>query len=118
VQDIDIQPNPATNGHPRPFPQAQAPGAIPPTDSCLAQLAGLYALDNAYRETMLSLVASENYPSAFVRLASAARHSSFYFFPPPFSTPPGEWGFHASGAEDVIADEIRQSGDRLFGIKS
>lgn len=72
----------------------------------LNTLQGYLALDNSYRQSMLSLTASENFPSLLVRLAAASRHGSFYYFPPPYDAADGEWSFPHSGAEKLLSEEL------------
>ena len=47
------------------------------------ELASYFGLDNTYRDSTLSLTASENYPSKLARLSGAAMHGAFYEFRPP-----------------------------------
>lgn len=83
-------------------------------DSLFREVTGLLALDYSYRQRELSLTASENYPSLFVRLLGAAMHGGFYYFDPPFPSDAGEWHFPDSGAMDAMAAMLRKLGTSLF----
>jgi len=84
------------------------------TWSLFRELAGTLAVDYAYRQHTLSLTASENYPSVFVRMLGSALHGGFYYFDPPYHAAPDEWHFPDSGAMDSLAQRLRSVGMALF----
>ncbi|HXM57384.1 MAG TPA: hypothetical protein VOB72_18445 [Candidatus Dormibacteraeota bacterium] len=83
-------------------------------EGLLRELTGLFALDYSYRQRELSLTASENYPSLFVRVLGAALHGGFYYYDPPFPADAGEWHFPDSGARAAMASILRGLGTALF----
>jgi glycine hydroxymethyltransferase len=83
-------------------------------DGLLRELTGLFALDYSYRQRELSLTASENYPSLFVRILGAALSGGFYYYDPPFPADAGEWYFPDSGARSAMASILRGLGTALF----
>lgn len=88
--------------------------APPRCASLFEELTGLFALDYHYRETTMSLTASENYPSLLVRAAGAALQSGFYHFAPPYESEPGEWFFPDSGLMETLVSKVRTLGASLF----
>ena len=74
----------------------------------------LAAVDFRYRQNTMSLTASENYASSFVRLTSGGRHGSFYHFPPPYEAPPGAWFFPDSITMKALAAKVQALGKELF----
>jgi glycine hydroxymethyltransferase len=78
------------------------------------ELGGLFALDYRYRESSLSLTASENYPSVLVRMLGSGLQGGFYHFDPPFDAPADEWHFPDSGAMGTFAKKLRALGMSLF----
>jgi glycine hydroxymethyltransferase len=63
---------------------------------------------------MITLTASENYPSRVVRLAAASAAGSFYYFSPPYETDDGEWYFPNSGVPDSINGMLSNTAHSLF----
>jgi len=77
-----------------------------------------FALDNLYRASHLSLTASENYPSKFVRTMGAGMQGGFYEFAPPYAANPGEWYFPDSGAQGSLVEKLASLGKQLFEANS
>ncbi|QJB26608.1 hypothetical protein [Limnospira fusiformis] len=82
--------------------------------SLFDELSGLFAIDFNYRQNTLSLTASENYPSLFVRILGSALCGGFYYFDPPYKADPGEWFFPDSGIMDAVAEKLKTLGSVLF----
>src|SRR5258708_5338400 len=82
------------------------------------ELAGLFAMDYRYRQRTLSLTASENYPSVFVRLLGSGLHGGFYHFDPPYDVEAGEWSFPDSGGVNAMVRRLRSLGMALFEART
>lgn len=83
-------------------------------DGLIDALSSDFSLDNIYRATHLSLTASENYPSKFVRALGAGMQGGFYEFAPPYAADAGEWYFPDSGAQSSLVKRLTTLGRQLF----
>lgn len=83
-------------------------------DGLLDALSSDFSLDNVYRTAHLSLTASENYPSKFVRTLGSGMQGGFYEFAPPYSSETGEWHFPDSGAQTSLVKKLTTLGCQLF----
>lgn len=81
-------------------------------------LAADFSLDNLYRTSHLSLTASENYPSKFVRALGSGLQGGFYEFAPPYNAEAGEWYFPDSGAQGSLVQKLVSLGKQLFEAKT
>jgi len=89
-------------------------GVASKIDGLLEALSSDFSLDNVYRTAHLSLTASENYPSKFVRTLGAGMQGGFYEFAPPYSSEAGEWYFPDSGAQTFLVKKLTTLGCQLF----
>ena len=83
-------------------------------DGVLEALTSDFALDNIYRSAHLSMTASENYPSKFVRALGGGMQGGFYEFAPPYVADAGEWYFPDSGAQASLVHKLSQLGCQMF----
>jgi glycine hydroxymethyltransferase len=83
----------------------------------LGWLAGIFAQDRHYHTVMATLTASENYPSAAVRAASAFLGGGHYFFDAPSPGHCGEWSFPRSGTLPAIQTKFLAQMKRLFAAE-
>ena len=81
-------------------------------------LAADFCLDNNYRASHLSMTASENYPSKFIRSTGSGMQGAFYEFAPPYVAEAGEWHFPDSGAQASLVKKLVQLGKRSFHAES
>lgn len=70
--------------------------------------------DKIYRQSSLTLTASENHASYLVRLLAATSSGTFYHFFAPYVTKPGEWFFPDSAARKDTTQQLREQGKALF----
>ncbi|QHJ01550.1 hypothetical protein GT347_14145 [Xylophilus rhododendri] len=91
-----------------------SPTEVSKMESVCDALAADFSRDNCYRSAHLSMTASENYPSKFVRAMGGAMQGAFYEFAPPYSTAEGEWHFPDSGAQAALVQKLAQLGCQMF----
>ncbi len=66
---------------------------------------------------MATLTASENYPSAVVRAASAFFSGEHYFFDPPKGAAAGEWAFPRFRMLPALQQKFLEQMKRMFGAE-
>ncbi|WPB56832.1 hypothetical protein [Xylophilus sp. GOD-11R] len=97
------------------FPDIKkAPIELSKIESVCDALATDFFRDNHYRASHLSMTASENYPSRFVRTMGAGMQGAFYEFAPPYFEEHGEWHFPDSGAQSALVQKLTRIGCEGF----
>ncbi len=72
--------------------------------------------DHGYRQSSLSLIASENQPSRAVRAAETVLAGSCYSFSPPFDDEDAEWYFPSNSGLDRLMRRLSESLGRQFHV--
>lgn len=106
------------NGKGTPENARPASNLVAKIEAIFDALAADFCLDNLYRSSHLSLTASENYPSRFVRALGAGLQGGFYEFSPPYETAAGEWYFPDSGAQASLVKKLTSLGKQLFEART